>query len=56
MEVSYLEIYNEQVFDLLAVPGKAGRKKLVIRESKALGIYVDGLQVSSCGAQCGRRR
>ena len=42
VELSYMEIYNEQVRDLLTV--KAGKKKtLRVREHKVLGPYVEGL-------------
>eukprot|EP00037_Helgoeca_nana_P003139 m.38301 g.38301 ORF g.38301 m.38301 type:complete len:693 (+) comp13369_c0_seq2:75-2153(+) len=41
VEVSYLEIYNEQTFDLLKVGKK--RKPLRTRNHKTLGPYVEGL-------------
>ena len=42
VEVSYMEIYNEKVFDLLDLTSttKAGLK---VREHNVLGPYVDGL-------------
>lgn len=42
VEVSYMEIYNEKVHDLLDLTSsnKAGLK---VRENKVLGPYVDGL-------------
>ena len=45
VEASFFEIYNEQVFDLLVPKTKAGakRKNLMLRETKAKGVYVDGL-------------
>ena len=43
VEVSMLEIYNEKVQDLLADPTKRPPTGLKIRESKALGIFVEGL-------------
>eukprot|EP00035_Acanthoeca_spectabilis_P004255 m.101294 g.101294 ORF g.101294 m.101294 type:complete len:1152 (+) comp12506_c0_seq2:67-3522(+) len=42
IEVSYLEIYNEKVMDLLAVKGSSGHN-LKVREHKVLGPYVQGL-------------
>ena len=48
VEASYFEIYNEIIYDLLDPTRKAGEKNtkdsLQIKESKALGIYVQGLQ------------
>uniref|UniRef100_G3PPM0 Kinesin family member 13Ba n=1 Tax=Gasterosteus aculeatus aculeatus TaxID=481459 RepID=G3PPM0_GASAC len=41
VEVSYMEIYNEKVRDLL--DPKGGRQTLKVREHKVLGPYVDGL-------------
>jgi hypothetical protein len=48
---SYLEIYNEQVFDLLASPSQAntntsgsGSAKLRVREHPSEGVYVENLQ------------
>jgi len=38
-----VEIYNEVVQDLLVVPESRPRKGLDIRESKLLGIYIDGV-------------
>ncbi|XP_062311305.1 kinesin-like protein KIF13B, partial [Osmerus eperlanus] len=40
VEVSYMEIYNEKVRDLL---DPKGRQSLRVREHKVLGPYVDGL-------------
>ncbi|XP_061530916.1 kinesin-like protein KIF13A isoform X2 [Phycodurus eques] len=40
VEVSYMEIYNEKVRDLL---DPKGRQSLKVREHKVLGPYVDGL-------------
>lgn len=39
IEVSYLEIYNEQINDLLCLSDE----KLTIRENPKLGVYVEGL-------------
>ena len=39
MKVSYLEIYNECVNDLL----DPTKKNLDVRESRLKGIYIDGL-------------
>uniref|UniRef100_A0A8C3RBF3 Kinesin family member 13A n=1 Tax=Cyanoderma ruficeps TaxID=181631 RepID=A0A8C3RBF3_9PASS len=41
VEVSYMEIYNEKVRDLL--DPKGSRQSLKVREYKVLGPYVDGL-------------
>uniref|UniRef100_A0A7N6B5D8 Kinesin family member 13Bb n=1 Tax=Anabas testudineus TaxID=64144 RepID=A0A7N6B5D8_ANATE len=41
VEVSYMEIYNEKVRDLL--DPKGSRQSLRVREHKVLGPYVDGL-------------
>jgi len=43
VQVSMLEIYNEKVQDLLIRPDKRPQSGLKIRESKVLGIFVDGL-------------
>ena len=42
VEVSYMEIYNERVSDLLAIGGNQ-RKQLRVREHKVVGPYVEGL-------------
>lgn len=41
--VSLVEIYNEAVQDLLILPEDRPKKGLEIRESKMLGIYIDGV-------------
>lgn len=54
VEVSYMEIYNEKVHDLL--DPKTNKQSLKVREHNVLGPYVDGLsqlavtsfQVSIC--------
>ena len=53
VEVSYFEIYNEQVYDLLSTPtvassrmtngGVAKEKGLRVREHKVLGPYIEGM-------------
>ena len=43
IEVIILEIYNEKVKDLLMSPSKRPTTGLKIRESKILGIFVEGL-------------
>ncbi|MCQ2820775.1 MAG: hypothetical protein MJ252_26245, partial [archaeon] len=43
VEVSMLEIYNEKVQDLLIPPSQRNPSGLKIRESKILGVFVDGL-------------
>mmetsp|Transcript_115556 Transcript_115556/g.327465 ORF Transcript_115556/g.327465 Transcript_115556/m.327465 type:complete len:1101 (-) Transcript_115556:158-3460(-) len=42
--VSMVEIYNEQVQDLLVSPKDRPKKGLEIRESQQLGIYIDGVR------------
>mmetsp|Transcript_104246 Transcript_104246/g.290386 ORF Transcript_104246/g.290386 Transcript_104246/m.290386 type:complete len:846 (-) Transcript_104246:100-2637(-) len=42
--VSAVEIYNEIVQDLLVPPEERPKKGLDIRESKLLGIYIDGVR------------
>lgn len=42
VEVSYMEIYNEKVYDLLN-PKMSSRNGLRVREHNVLGPYVDGL-------------
>lgn len=41
VEVSYMEIYNERVHDLL--DPKPNKQSLKVREHNVLGPYVDGL-------------
>lgn len=46
VEISYMEIYNEKVFDLLAVSSKRGGSEgpgLRVREHALYGPYVEGL-------------
>jgi hypothetical protein len=44
VEVSYYEIYSEQIFDLLTPPSKQQAKQhLKVREHPVMGPYVDGL-------------
>eukprot|EP00927_Polykrikos_kofoidii_P028539 TRINITY_DN24901_c0_g1_i1.p1 TRINITY_DN24901_c0_g1~~TRINITY_DN24901_c0_g1_i1.p1 ORF type:complete len:1309 (-),score=317.43 TRINITY_DN24901_c0_g1_i1:71-3553(-) len=40
---SFLEIYNEVVFDLLVPRAKQSKGGLDLREAKGIGVYVDGL-------------
>ncbi len=42
LRVSYLEIYNEIINDLLQSPGKGSN--LTIREDKKRGVFVEGLK------------
>ena len=42
VEVSYMEIYNEKVFDLLDLTS-TNKSGLKVREHNVLGPYVDGL-------------
>ena len=60
VEVSYYEIYNEQVYDLLSTPtvassrmangGVAKEKGLRVREHKVLGPYIEGTIYTSAYA------
>ncbi|KAF4678035.1 hypothetical protein FOL47_006987 [Perkinsus chesapeaki] len=43
VSISMLEIYNEQVQDLLVHPRNRPKKGLDIRESKQLGVFVQGI-------------
>ena len=43
VQVSMLEIYNEKVQDLLVAANKRPNSGLKVRESKVLGIFVEGL-------------
>lgn len=43
VSISMVEIYNEQVQDLLIQPNSRPKRGLEIRESKQLGIYIDGV-------------
>jgi kinesin family protein 13 len=45
VEVSYMEIYNEKVHDLLDPEGS--QRSLKVREHQILGPYVDGLSQSA---------
>lgn len=40
---SYLEIYNEKIYDLLSLSGDAKQQQLEIREDKTRGLYVQDL-------------
>jgi hypothetical protein len=43
VDASYLEVYNEKIFDLLASPDHDANPKLKIREHPKTGVYVEGL-------------
>ncbi|XP_033104255.1 kinesin-like protein KIF14 isoform X2 [Anneissia japonica] len=43
IEISFFEIYNEKIHDLLAAASEKGRKSLRVREHPTLGPYVEGL-------------
>jgi kinesin family protein 13 len=45
VEVSYMEIYNEKIYDLLdpMTSSSTSKQSLRVREHNALGSYVDGL-------------
>uniref|UniRef100_A0A1I7SLJ5 Kinesin motor domain-containing protein n=1 Tax=Bursaphelenchus xylophilus TaxID=6326 RepID=A0A1I7SLJ5_BURXY len=49
VEVSYMEIYNEKVHDLLD-PKNSSKRPLKVREHKVLGPTVDGLCVLAVGS------
>lgn len=48
IEISYMEIYNEQVFDLLS-PSSSKTKGMRIRNHKTIGPYVEGLSRFAVG-------
>ncbi|XP_048248867.1 kinesin-like protein KIF13B isoform X7 [Haliotis rufescens] len=48
VEVSYMEIYNEKVHDLLDLTGN--KQNLKVREHNILGPYVDGLSTLAVGS------
>jgi hypothetical protein len=48
VEVSYCEIYNEQVRDLLAEGAAAGTQPLPVRYNPHQGFYVQGLRTAAC--------
>lgn len=53
LKASYLEIYNEGVYDLVHFSPKA--KSLPVKWDASYGFYVQGLKVktaSACTAQC----
>ncbi|KAJ1722243.1 hypothetical protein LPJ53_003316 [Coemansia erecta] len=52
VEVSYLEIYNEHVYDLLAQP-QAARRGLRVREHPQLGPYVEDLTQAAVDSYAG---
>ena len=44
MELSYIEIYNEQIYDLLGgMSSSGGREPLRVRENPHNGPYVEGV-------------
>ena len=43
VSVSMVEIYNEKVQDLFCNPKQRPKEGLKIRQSKMLGVYVDGI-------------
>lgn len=47
---SMLEIYNEQVQDLLKPPGDRVKGGLKVREDPKTGVYVEGLSKTSCSS------
>ena len=47
---SMCEIYNEKVQDLMIDVKKRPTEGLKVRESKTLGVYVDGLSKHACSA------
>jgi len=44
MQVSYLEIYNETILDLLCEPSKRKQSNLRIRENETGNVFVEGLE------------
>merc|ERR1719509_478463 len=46
MQVSYMEIYNETILDLLCEPSKRKESNLKIRESEQGNVYVGGLEAT----------
>jgi len=44
MQVSYLEIYNETILDLLCEPSKRKQSNLRIREKETGNVFVEGLE------------
>ena len=52
IKVSYMEIYNESVMDLLAdKPGDKSSTNLKIRENEAGDVYVEGVKKIPVGCQ-----
>jgi hypothetical protein len=49
LKASYLEIYNEAVFDLIHFDPKASKGGLPVKWDAAHGFYVAGLKVVPCG-------
>ena len=47
LKASYVEIYNEQVFDLIHFNPK--QKSLPVKWDASYGFYVQGLKVVPCG-------
>jgi hypothetical protein len=47
---SMCEIYNEKVQDLMVEVKKRPNEGLKVRESKTLGVYVDGLSKHACSS------
>jgi hypothetical protein len=45
VEISYFEIYAEQIYDLLVPASKENKSKLKVREHPVLGPYVENLKV-----------
>ena len=45
VHASYLEIYNEEVRDLL---GKDNKKRLELKEHPDKGVYVQGMKLNKC--------
>lgn len=52
VRASYLQIYNEQISDLL----KPERNNLIIREDKKRGVFVEGLSEWVVGVKIRGRR
>lgn len=51
VQVSYMEIYNERIFDLLSPDGLGDGQELAIVESKMQGVMVRGLKMLDVGSE-----
>jgi kinesin family protein 6/9 len=51
VQVSYLEIYNDRIYDLLLPPGTLPQSEYAIAENKRDGIVVRGLTMQAVGSE-----